>query len=150
MNINGLGLVLGILTILGVIALIVTCSLLPESVSIPPSENQLIPTQENVIPIPKLTFSPIVISGSDSETSPPFTVTTPEWIIDWSYVPSDPAYAIFGFFIYPRGETVNYAEAIAFAQTTNGSSYSYAGAGQYYVKVNAANIKSWKITIRPP
>ncbi len=104
---------------------------------------------------PPATFEPIEITNSGSKTSPPFTVTTEEWIIDWSYVP-DPEYpemAVFGLFVYPRGETLRFVESaytIFTSKETSGSIYSYAGAGEYYIKVTAGNIKSWKAVISPP
>lgn len=99
------------------------------------------------------TFEPITIIGSGDKTSPPFTVTTDEWIIDWSYE-IDPEYedigVAFGFFIYPRGETAGFVESITHPPSFNGSTYSYAGAGEYYVLVVAGGIESWEIIIRPP
>jgi uncharacterized repeat protein (TIGR02543 family) len=99
-----------------------------------------------------ISFKPIVITGISDKTSAPFEVTTQEWIIDWSYIPGHeyPEYAIFGFFVYPRGDTVDYVESVTLPESTSGSTYSYAGPGEYYVKVICANIRSWKITIRPP
>jgi len=98
------------------------------------------------------TFEPIVITGSGDKTSPPFTVTTEEWVIDWSYVPDSeyPEMAMFGFFVYPRGETAVYVESVLFAEETSGLTYSYAGAGEYYIKVTAGNVKSWEVVISPP
>jgi len=97
------------------------------------------------------TFEPIEISGSSDMTSPPFTVTTKEWTIDWSYVPNTeyPGFATFVFFVYPRGETEMYVESMINAAGTSGSTYSYAGAGDYYVVVIAGNVNSWKIVISP-
>jgi len=112
-------------------------------------ESATTPTQE---PATTPTFKPIVIAGTSDKTSPPFTVTTNEWTIDWSYVP-DPEYpdmGVFGFFVYPRGETAVYVEAVLFPEGTRGSTYIYAGAGQYYIKVTAANVKSWEVVISPP
>jgi len=99
-------------------------------------------------PIPT-TFEPIIITGSGDKTSSPFTVTTQEWIIDWSYKTSQPDYAMFSFFVYPRGETALYIESVLFPKVTNGSTYSYAGRGEYYIKILAANIDSWEIIIKP-
>lgn len=96
-------------------------------------------------------FDPITITGSGSEKSAPFTVTTSEWIIEWEYEP-EPEYsdmAVIGFFIYPRGETTMGIEAIVPGSETSGSSYSYAGPGDYYVDVQAAGVLSWKIQIKP-
>ena len=99
-----------------------------------------------------VTFEPIIFTGSSDKTTPPFEVTTDEWVIDWSYIPDPeyPEYAVFGFYIYPRGETVSYVESMVFPEDTSGSTYSYAGPGEYYVKVSSGNIESWEITIRPP
>ena len=36
-------------------------------------------------PVQKPTFSPITFTGRDDRTTAPFTVTTKEWIIDWSF-----------------------------------------------------------------
>lgn len=96
------------------------------------------------------TFEPIVITGSGDKTSPPFSVTTDEWIIDWSFIPNPeyPELAVFGFFIYPRGETVSFVESVSFADE-EGSTYSYAGSGEYYLEVIAANIEGWEVVVRP-
>jgi len=104
-----------------------------------------------VVVAPPATFEPIVITGSGDKTSPPFTITTKEWIIEWSYVadPEYPEFAVFGFFIYPRGETALYVESVLFPEGTSGSTYSYAGAGEYYIAVSAANVKSWEVIISP-
>ena len=121
----------------------------------PPPVTTTVPaptTQPTPSPAPTPTqtsFEPIVMTGSGGKTTPPFTVTTEEWVVDWSYTSDDPAFAIFGFFIYPRGETVSFVESCLFPEGTSGSTYSYAGAGEYYIKVEAANIKSWTLTISP-
>lgn len=101
---------------------------------------------------PPATFGPIVITGTSDAVSPPFEVSTQEWIIDWSYVPDYeyPQYAAFGFFVYPRGETVMYVASLGYSASTSGSTYSYAGPGEYYAEVICANIESWEITIKPP
>lgn len=95
---------------------------------------------------------PIVVTGSGDKTSRPFTIATDEWVIDWSYVP-DPEYSdigvVFSVFVYPRGETAVYVESVLFPESTSGSTYSYAGAGQYYIKVVAGGVKSWEVVISP-
>lgn len=95
------------------------------------------------------TFSPITLRGTDSTTTPPFTITTKEWVIDWSYSTSEPDFAVFGFFVYPRGETNSYVESVLFPKANNGTTYSYAGPGEYYIKTNVGNINQWEITISP-
>jgi len=89
----------------------------------------------------------ITLRGTSDETTRPFRVTTEEWNIEWSYQTDDPEWAVFSLFIYPRGETVGYVEAIMSTGSMSGSTYSYAGPGEYYIVVGAANIKSWVINI---
>ena len=101
----------------------------------------------------KSTSEPIIVTGSSDKTSPPFTITTEEWDIDWSYVP-DPEYpdsAVFKCYVYPMGTTTLSVASIesALYLGSSGSVYSYAGAGEYYIKVTVANVKSWEIVISP-
>jgi hypothetical protein len=112
----------------------------------------LSPTTETPTPAPEPTFEPIVITGSGSMTSPPFMITTKEWVIYWVLISEHPGYEAFGFFVYPRGEVYpsgNFVEAVPLTDS-DGFTYSYAGKGEYYVKVIAANIKMWRIVIAPP
>ena len=70
--------------------------------------------------------------------------------MDWSYEADEPEWVVFWIFVYPRGETENYVEMIwAGEGEMSGTTYSYAGSGEYYVKVGASNVESWQITIRP-
>lgn len=95
-------------------------------------------------------FTPIRITGSGDKTSEPFKVTTDEWVIDWSFETADSDMSVFWFYIFPRGETILYVECILFPEETSGSTYSYTGPGEYYIKVGAGNIDNWTITIKPP
>lgn len=94
---------------------------------------------------------PITFNGSGERTTPPFTVTTSEWIIDWSYVPDYdfPGTASFGLFVYPRGGEEDYVESVVLPKATEGSIHSYAGPGEYYIEVFCGNVESWTIGIRP-
>ncbi len=102
-----------------------------------------------VLPPVPTTFDPIVTTGSGDKKSPPFTVTTEEWVIDWSYV-SVSEYAVFAFYVYPRGETLWDVVSVLLPQGTSGTTYSYAGVGEYYIEVTAYNIESWEIVISSP
>jgi hypothetical protein len=95
------------------------------------------------------TFEPVVFTGHGETTTPPFTVTTDEWIVEWSYTTSEPEYALFGFYIYPRGETVMFIMSVTFPDETSGMKYSYYGPGDYYLDVIASSLDSWSITIKP-
>ena len=108
--------------------------------------------EKAALPEEATTFESIIITGIGDKASQPFRVTTKEWIVNWSYVPYPeyPQLAVFSFFIYPRGETVIFVELMLVPEGTSGSTYSYAGAGEYYIKVIADNVKSWEIVISPP
>lgn len=93
-------------------------------------------------------FQPIVITGSGGKTTAPFLITTAEWIIDWSYVP-DGDYPVFGAFIHRRSDDAVYQGITASKKETSGSTYCYAGPGEYYLEIHVMNIKNWEITIRP-
>jgi len=96
-------------------------------------------------------FSPIAITGSEGKTSETFTVNTKEWLIEWIYVPdpNHPESNSFGFLIYPAEETTLYVESVVLPEETSGSIHSHAGPGEYYVTVEATNIRSWGILIKP-
>jgi len=97
------------------------------------------------------TFESIIITGTANKTSQPFIVTTKEWVANWSYVPHPeyPELAVFQFYIYRKGETAMFVGFMLSPEGTSGS-YSYAGSGEYYIKVVADNVESWEIVISPP
>ena len=136
--------------IAGIIVIIVVIAVLADGNSSIPQDNE-VPPQNNNQDSQEVTFDPIVITGSSDKTSQPFEVTTKEWIIDWSYTPDSEysEYAVFGFFVYPRGETALYVEAVSASDDISGSTYSYAGIGEYYVEVICGNLQSWEIIISP-
>ena len=97
------------------------------------------------------TFEPIVITGTANDTSQPFRASTEEWLANWSYVPlADYAeLAVFQFFVYPEGVAAMFEGFMISPGVTSGS-YVHAGAGEYYIKIVADNVKSWEIVISPP
>jgi len=98
------------------------------------------------------TFEPIIITGTANETSEPFSVNTKEWIANWSYVPYPeyPELAAFQLYIYPKGEAIMFEEFLLDPEGTSGSLYSDTGAGEYYIRVVANNVKSWEVVISSP
>lgn len=124
----------------------------PTPTPIPPPAEQPLPAapSEEKAPTPSkpATFAAVTLTGTGDKTSQPFTVTTQEWTITWSYTPEDPEYAGFGFFVYPRGETKIYV-ASADTESTTGSTYTYAGPGDYYIVVITMSSTSWKVVIKP-
>jgi hypothetical protein len=91
------------------------------------------------------------ITGSSYQTTDYFNVPTNEWRVTWSYTP-DPQYprdAGFYFFIYPKGETAVYVDSVSAIgnSQTSGTSYVHEGSNNYYLKILAANIPNYTITI---
>jgi len=85
-------------------------------------------------------------TGSTSKTTELFHIPSGTWRINWTY--TDGALAVFGFFVYPEGETVMYVESLS----TMGPSQSdttniYEGPSNFYIKLSAANIDEWTLTI---
>jgi hypothetical protein len=78
--------VVGILAVLAIVMLPESTPMLPEST---PSS-----------------FEPIILTGVGDTTTPPFSVTTNEWILDWSFDSTSPEYACFAFYMYPRGSNL--------------------------------------------
>jgi len=139
------GIIIGCVIIVSVVLAIAIPSEPTSPPTTPPSTTQLTPTPA---PTPKPTFEPVVITGTGDKTSRPFTVTTQEWTITWSYTPEDPEYAGFGFFVYPRGETRIYVGSVD-TENDTGSTYTYAGPGDYYIVVITMPSTSWKVVIKP-
>ena len=97
------------------------------------------------------TFESIIITGTANKISHPFSVNTKEWTADWSYVPYPeyPELATFQFYIFPEGGIAMFVDSMIFSNGTSGSLHSDAGAGEYYIRVVANNLKSWEIVMSP-
>lgn len=98
-------------------------------------------------------LSDIGIKGSGSKTTDWFIVHRDKWTIDWSYVVAPEyesedknKYVAFSIYVYPRGEIAEYVGCID-ATTLDGSANIYAYAGEYYIRVIAIGLESWKLTI---
>jgi hypothetical protein len=98
-------------------------------------------------------YQPITtITGSSDQTTDYFYVPTGEWRISWSYVPnpSYPSLVAFSVFAYPKGESTVFIASIVETDvtTTSGVTYVHEGqGGDYYLKISAANIQNYTITI---
>ncbi|MDI9578472.1 MAG: hypothetical protein QM398_10110, partial [Thermoproteota archaeon] len=82
-----------------------------------------------------------------------FPITSDTWRLQWSYTPkssSNPEFALFSVFIYPKGETARYAGSLSADgdSQTSGTEYVYEGNDDYYLKIIAANLQSYTITIQ--
>ena len=86
-------------------------------------------------------------SGQGDKTTDSFKITGSKWRIKWNYTTNYPEYATFSIFIYPKGETVSYIDFVdASGAGKSDVSYIYQS-GEFYLKIIAANLESWQITI---
>jgi hypothetical protein len=90
-------------------------------------------------------------TGASDTTTDYFSVSTNEWRLTWSYIPSSAGgdYAVFSTFIYPKGETAFYTDFVMKTGRgeTSGTTYVHEGIKDYYLKVGSANIQSYSIKI---
>ena len=100
-------------------------------------------------PMPSPTPTPTVFMGQDDKSTPVFEVTHSPFRIGWTTQSDSPIHAMFGFFVYPQGETAVF-ECMAFYDA-EGSDYTvcHAPPGRYWLEVLAANLTSWQIEIGP-
>lgn len=97
---------------------------------------------------PKKWHSVTSFSGSADKTTQPFTIKGDEWQVKYEMKSSKPEYAVFGVFVYPRGETVMFVSSWdCFQQECSDTQYIYKGAGDYYFEITAANIDSWRLEV---
>lgn len=95
-------------------------------------------------------FEPITITGSGDMTSAPFSITSKQWIVDWSCIPKDSRGMVFGFVIRRQGSSANVESTdTSNSELQSGIIISHAGPGVYYIILIAFNIENWNITISP-
>jgi cell division protein FtsB len=85
-------------------------------------------------------------TGSTGKTTELFYIPSGTWRINWTY--TNGALAVFGFFVYPEGETVLFVESLStMGPSQSDTTYIYEGPGNYYIKLTVANIVEWTLTI---
>mgnify|MGYP000672153955 CR=1 FL=1 len=88
----------------------------------------------------------ITFTGSTDKTTELFHIPSGTWRINWTYTGGE--LAGFSFLVYPEGETVMYIETLmTMGPSQSDTTYIYKGPGNYYIKVSAANIEEWTLTI---
>jgi hypothetical protein len=116
----------------------------------PNSENQTSP----VVPPPERAtneseWSTVqTFTGKDNETTPPFHVSGTEWRISWTAEVRSSEHAVFEILVYPQDKAGVLAKRISYSEdTSSGTVYIYEGGCDYYLKVFAANLGNWTITV---
>jgi hypothetical protein len=116
----------------------------PVTASQPPEE---LPTVDEVADGDEWTTVQ-TFTGEGNETTPPFHISGTEWRITWAIDAEYPEYAAFDLFIYPEGTHSMFTERISYSGGSTGDTvYVYEGGQDYYVKVIAANLRSWTIRV---
>jgi len=88
----------------------------------------------------------ITFTGSTDKTTELFHIPGGTWRINWTYTGRE--LAGFSFLVYPEGEKVMYIETLmTMGPSQSDTTYIYKGPGNYYIKVSAANIEEWTLTI---
>jgi hypothetical protein len=130
---------------------------LEPSISSPPLEA----TSENTTQVPDQilsTGSPLeqegwqtiqTFTGQESLITAPFQIHGIKWRFSWTVDTANPAYASFSVFVYPNKTGSLPIRQISYSQEGSGSETIYVSSGSrdYYIKVIAANVKNWTITV---
>lgn len=85
--------------------------------------------------------------GKDGKTTAPFHISGSKWRVHWTVEAEEPEYAMFDFWVYPKGETVGYVEHISQDGVGGDTTYIYEGNGSFYIKVFAVFLKRWTIKL---
>ena len=86
--------------------------------------------------------------GQGNETTPPFHISGIKWRITWTTDAEYPEYAVFSLFIHPEDMPGIPTERISHSGgSASDTTYIYEGGHDYYIKVIAANLRSWAITV---
>ena len=94
------------------------------------------------------TPAPKVFTGQGDKTTSVFSADTWSFTVKWTTASDDPEWAGFSFYIYPEGETGVHVCDADFDGVGSDSTTCYAGQGDFYAKVLAANLTSWKLEIK--
>ena len=86
-------------------------------------------------------------TGKDNQTTPTFHISGMEWRITWTANAEYPEYAVFNLFVYPAGKDNMYIERVSHSGSGSNAVYIYEGKRDYYLKIIAADYRSWTITI---
>jgi len=91
-------------------------------------------------------------NGVGDQTTEYFKIDATEWRIKWSYTPKAGIagdLAAFSMFIYPKGETNLYVDMLLKTgrNETSGTLNVHEGQKEYYLKIGAANVDSWTVTV---
>ena len=145
--------IVGLIALVAIVAAVIFAGCVEEEATTPVLTPTPVPTSTPTptpTPTQKTWHSVTSFSGSGDKTTQPFTIKGDEWRVKYTTKADSeyPEYAVFGVFVYPRGETVMYASAWdCDGKSCSDIQYIYEGIGDYYFSVIAANIDSWSLEV---
>ena len=87
-------------------------------------------------------------TGKDSKTTSPFHISGTKWRLAWKVDTQYPEYTVFEILVYPEGKSGMLTNRISYSKSaTSDTAYIYEGKRDYYLKVIAANLSNWTITV---
>ncbi len=89
-------------------------------------------------------------TGKSDKTTAPFDISGSKWRINWTVeteVPEYPGLTMFSCFVYREGETSIYVDTLIHFGPDSDTTYIYEGNGSFYLKIGAANAKSWTVVV---
>lgn len=109
---------------------------------------QITELEQLVPPLTKGEWNTIMtFTGSAYKTTELFHIPSETWRINWTYTGG--SLAVFGFYVYPEGETVSYVESLsAMGSSKSDVTYIYEGQDNFYIELLAANIDPWTLTVQ--
>ncbi len=96
---------------------------------------------------PPVSGLPATFTGRGDKATPAFHATASSFTVSWTTESDSPEYALLGFFVYPEGETIGSVCSADFDGVGSDSTVCYAGSGDFYIEVLAANLSSWRLDI---
>ena len=110
-------------------------------------QSQIEELEQLVPPLRKGEWNTIIsFTGSTGKTTELFYIPGENWRINWSYTNGE--LALFGFFVYPEGETAMFVETLtSMGPSQSDTTYIYRGPGSFYITLSAANVEEWTLTI---
>jgi hypothetical protein len=88
-----------------------------------------------------------IFSGKESETTPPFHISGTEWRFIWTVDIKYPEYAVFEILVYPKDKPGTFVKRVSYSEGTSDDTVYIYGGGDYCLKVVAANLRDWTITV---
>lgn len=86
--------------------------------------------------------------GKEGTTTPAFSISGSKWRIIWSADSQNPQYAVFDILVYRQEGQAMFITRISYAKDTPGDTINIdEGGHDYYLKVIAANLDKWSITV---